>query len=64
MVAEANGARLVSIEVVDRPAGPDPTSSQIGIRDAAPISPTVAVEVELGGIRARAAAARYAVGDP
>lgn len=64
VVAEANGARLVSIEVVDRPAGPDLTSSQIGIRVAAPISPTVAVEVELGGIRARAAAARYAVGDP
>lgn len=57
-VAEANGARLVSIEVLDR------DSSQHGIDEPTPISPTVLVEVELAGIRARAAAARFAVAEP
>lgn len=64
VVAEANGARLVSIEVVERPERPGQTSSQAGIRESAPISPTVAVQVDLGGIRAWAAAARFAVEVP
>ena len=59
-LAEANGARLVSTELIDRP-GP---RSHPGIDESTPISPTIAVEVELGGVRARAAAARFAVAEP
>ncbi len=59
-VAGANGARLVSIEVVDPPAvGPE-----AGTTRSLVISPTVVVTVELDGIEARAAAARFAVEHP
>ncbi len=57
-VAEANGARLVSIEVTNQ------ASSHRGIDGVTPISPTVVVEVELDGVVARAAAARFAVAEP
>ena len=57
-VAEANGARLVSIEVIDR-VRPPPV---VGTTAPLAVSPTVVVTVELAGIEARAAAARFAVG--
>ena len=59
-VARANGASVVSIVVIGQPSG----TSHPGINDSTPISPTVSVEVELHGVRARAAAARFAVIDP
>lgn len=65
-LAEANGGRLVSVRIID----PDPGlplrggSSQPGIDDSTPISPTAIVEVEVDGVRARAAAARFAVTEP
>jgi len=57
-VAAANGARLVSIEVSNS------ASSHRGIDDVTPISPTVVVAIELDGVVARAAAARFAVSEP
>ncbi len=57
-VAEANGARVVSIQVTNQ------ASSHHGIDGVTPISPTVVVEIELDGVVASAAAARFAVAGP
>ncbi|MGH1489149.1 MAG: hypothetical protein ACRBK7_07100 [Acidimicrobiales bacterium] len=54
-LAEANGAELVSVSVVDPTggSGAGPT----------PLSSVVVVEVELGGLRARSAARRFAMAE-
>ncbi len=66
-LAEANGARLLSITVVGSdPAGADVPGmgSTTGVGASAAISPTVVVEVASGRLRASAGAARYAVVTP
>lgn len=55
VLAEANGAELVSVSVVDSIG-----DSDIG---ATPLSSVVVVEVELGGVRARSAARRFAMAE-
>ena len=59
-VGAANGARLVSIELVET------TTDGLASGTTAPvaISPTVVVVIELGGITARAGAGRFAVDRP
>ncbi len=57
-VAGANGARLVSIGMSNS------ASSHRGIEGVTMISPTVVVEIELEGVVAQAAAARFAVPEP
>ena len=56
-VARPNGARLIEIGVIDQGSG----TSQTGNGPYLAVSPKVVVEVEVGGLRARAAAARFAV---
>lgn len=70
-LAEANGARLVSIEIRSADGrsgeanGPDLTMGTAdGVGTVQPISPTVVVEVSIGRIRATAGAARFAMTGP
>jgi len=64
-VAAANGGRLVSLELLMAPRDAAPGGLASGGPDVEtgliPASPMVVVEVERGGIRARAAARGYAV---
>lgn len=67
-VARANGARVVSVERVDGPAGSHPAGPPGGgagrWTGPIPMSPVVVIEVERAGLRARAAAAAYALEKP
>jgi uncharacterized membrane protein len=59
-VAEANGASLLGLGV-----GPAGSEGPVSIGDGStPLSPVVVVEVEFEGVRARAAARRFAVEAP
>lgn len=59
-LSEANGARLVSIELLDREIDDLAT----GTNRPLALSPTVVVTVELDGVTARAGAGRFAVDQP
>lgn len=60
VLAEANGAVLVSVLVVDEPLGSSEPVTGVG-DGMQPLSPVVVVEVEFDGVRARSAARRFAV---
>lgn len=57
-LAEANGGRLVGVDLLDGPA--IDYDRPPGRHEPLPVSPVIVVEVDVAGARARAGAARFA----
>jgi hypothetical protein len=58
-LAEANGGRLVGVNLLDGPAMD--YDRPPGRHEPLPVSPVIVVEIDVAGARARAGAARFAV---